>query len=272
MDNQISVQTQTTDSTAEPTAKTDLAKSGSRRPPRPWSFPLTLVQTPEGPQVMNPTRLAEYEASLAAKKAAQDEARARARATRREALAAGRPDGSPGATQSLAPSALSAPLAASVPPDFERHSRCCSICSHPDRDAIEADFVRWRSPIQIAEDYEIPDRRNIYRHAHATGLFALRSRQVARVMEQYLELVDHDSSESASLVDFDTVTRAIRVYSHLDENGRWFEPVRTLHVIAESLATGEAPEFARRGRPPGARTRIKFTKRASSRKIRRRAR
>src|SRR5579862_1080228 len=37
-----------------------------------------------------------------------------------------------------------------APPDFARHAQRCAVCSHPDRDAIEADFIRWRSPQIIA--------------------------------------------------------------------------------------------------------------------------
>jgi hypothetical protein len=42
-----------------------------------------------------------------------------------------------------------------ISPDFSRHSRHCGICSHPNRDAIEADFIRWRSPEQIVKEYQI---------------------------------------------------------------------------------------------------------------------
>ena len=47
---------------------------------------------------------------------------------------------------------------AKLPPDFARHARKCRICSHPDRDAIEGDFIRWRSPELIAKDHQISDR------------------------------------------------------------------------------------------------------------------
>jgi hypothetical protein len=36
-----------------------------------------------------------------------------------------------------------------------RHGRKCKVCRHPDRDAIERDFLRWHSPDRIAEDYGI---------------------------------------------------------------------------------------------------------------------
>ncbi len=59
-----------------------------------------------------------------------------------------------------------------LPPDFSRHARRCCICSHPDRDAIEGDFIRWHSVELIAREYKIATRKSIYRHAHCTGLFA----------------------------------------------------------------------------------------------------
>ena len=113
-----------------------------------------------------------------------------------------------------------------ISPDFSRHSRRCSVCSHRDRDAIEADFVRWRSPETIANTYGIVDRASIYRHAHATGLFARRKRETCRVLENILECV-----ETCPPTMIDTIIRAARAYAHMDEQGRWFEPPRTQHVI-----------------------------------------
>lgn len=133
---------------------------------------------------------------------------------------------------SEAPPAFSAPSDPSLPPDFDRHARRCSICSHPDRDAIEGEFIRWASPRRLAKDYQIADRVSLYRHAHATGLFSRRRREFARVLEDILECVEHSSLEESA----DVMIRAARVYAHLDENGNWFEPPRT-HIIL----TGPAP-------------------------------
>jgi hypothetical protein len=124
-----------------------------------------------------------------------------------------------------APLALS-PSELSHVPDFSRHSRRCSICSHPDRDAIEGEFIRWRSPQKIAKDYDLPDRTAIYRHAHAAGLFQARRSHIGRVLESFLETID-DSPPS----DFDPVTRAVRVYAHLDHEGNWLEAPRTLRIL-----------------------------------------
>lgn len=132
-----------------------------------------------------------------------------------------------------------------VPPDFARHARRCSVCLHPDRDAIEADFLHWRSPKTIAQDYNLPSFDPIYRHARATGLIQRRKNEVARVIERYLERVDGYSAE-----EFDKVTRAIRVYSHLDEDGHWFEPSRTHYILSGRLEDLQPAPPGRASPPP----------------------
>jgi hypothetical protein len=122
-----------------------------------------------------------------------------------------------------------------VPPDFSRHSRRCCICLHPDRDAIEGDFIRWRSPELIAREYKIANRTSIYRHAHCAGLFAWRRRELGRVLEGILENAEHVPLEAS-----DAIVRAARVYAHLDENGNWFEPARINFVL-----TGPVPPISR---------------------------
>jgi hypothetical protein len=119
----------------------------------------------------------------------------------------------------------------SRPPDFHRHSLRCAVCSHPDRDAIEGDFIRWRSPELIARAYKIPDRSSIYRHAHSTGLFAWRKQELGRTLECILECAEQIPLESA-----DIIIRAARIYAHLDDHGKWFDPPRTTYLL-----TGPAP-------------------------------
>jgi hypothetical protein len=159
--------------------------------------------------------------------AAEETVKDAQRASREIELAASRPDELPN-ENSTAASQLPASLPPDRrdPPDLERHSRRCMVCSHPDRDAIEGEFIRWRSPHKIARDYAIADRNSIYRHAHATNLFEERRRQIGRVLESYLETID-----DCPPADFDPVTRAVRVYAHLNANGAWVEPPRTLRIL-----------------------------------------
>ena len=56
-------------------------------------------------------------------------------------------------------------------------------------------------------------------------------------MDQYLEMVDHDPPSESSPFDLDSVTRAVRVYAHLDQDGRWWEPPRTHHILTGPAAS-----------------------------------
>lgn len=59
-----------------------------------------------------------------------------------------------------------------------RHEQNCGICKHEERESIERDFVGWRSPATIAEEYQLSNRATVYRHAHALGLFVKRQRNI----------------------------------------------------------------------------------------------
>jgi hypothetical protein len=156
---------------------------------------------------------------------------------------------------SISPTPSVPSSAALVPPDFSRHSRRCCICLHPDRDAIEGDFIRWRSPELIAREYNLANRTSIYRHAHCTGLFAWRRRELGRVLEGMLENHEHIPLEAS-----DAIIRAARVYAHLDENGNWFEPARTnfvftspvtaLHPLESSMPTNSGRAKRRSKKKP----------------------
>ena len=103
------------------------------------------------------------------------------------------------------------------PPDLAHHRLKCRVCSHPNRRDIEEAFLRWRSPEKIARDYDIADHSYIYRHVHATGLFARRRRTVTAALERIMERSDKETS------DLDVI-RAAGAYAHLDDQGRWLEP------------------------------------------------
>ncbi len=116
-----------------------------------------------------------------------------------------------------------------------RHARICSICCHPDRDAIEEDFIHWHSPSDIAFDYHLPDRSSVYRHAHATGLFARRSRNLRFVLENLLERVDKVK------VTAHAVIRAVRAYTRINDAGEWIEPPTRILVSSVSPSLLPSP-------------------------------
>jgi hypothetical protein len=100
---------------------------------------------------------------------------------------------------------------------LERHSRRCIICHHPEREAIEEEFVHWRAPWKLAQDYKLDDYRTVYRHARAAGLLLQRRERLHSALDAFVESVDDVTFTG------DTILRAMRAYSCIDTHGRWTE-------------------------------------------------
>ena len=121
---------------------------------------------------------------------------------------------------------------------FSRHQRKCTICDHPEREAIEEDFVHWHNVWRLARAYEIADYRSIYRHARATGLIHRRRQNFRSALDLIIE-----NAASAS-VTADSVIRAIRASSCLDDSGRWTEPPKQVNfTVARTVHAGVPPEI-----------------------------
>jgi hypothetical protein len=100
---------------------------------------------------------------------------------------------------------------------LERHSRRYIICHHPEREAIEEEFVHWRAPWKLAQDYKLADYRTVYRHARAAGLLLQRRERLHSALDAFVESVDDVTFTG------DTILRAMRAYSCIDSHGRWTE-------------------------------------------------
>lgn len=110
-------------------------------------------------------------------------------------------------------------------PSLERHERKCVICAHPERAEIEELFLHWHNPWNIATGYKVP-ARSLYRHAHATGLYAARQDSLRPVLDRLLERVEE------AKISGDCIIRAVRAYSCLGGDNKWTEP--TARVIFSS--------------------------------------
>jgi len=132
---------------------------------------------------------------------------------------------------------------AQTKPDPSHHGRRCAICNHPNREAIEGDFLNWRSPEMIAREFNIRDRASVYRHAGALNPYAQRKRQLGRVLENIIEC-----SDLCTFDHCDMIIRAARVYAHLDDDGKWHEPPRT-HYIFTGRITSLAGKAKKESRP-----------------------
>lgn len=115
--------------------------------------------------------------------------------------------------------------------DPARHGRKCCICSHPDRADIEEDFLHWVSLERIAHDYHLYDRRAIYRHAHATGLSARRSRKVRFVLETFLERAEKVAASAYPNVTARNVIDAGILYAQTNDQGELVLSPKTITVV-----------------------------------------
>lgn len=109
------------------------------------------------------------------------------------------------------------------------HKKKCVICRHRRREAIEEAILHWRSPSQIAFEYKIYDRRPIYRHAHALGLFAQRNRQFRPALELIIEQAEAVEPTARDII------RAVEICCHMNEQGDWLPPAKKRVVYRGTL-------------------------------------
>ncbi|HEX5422501.1 MAG TPA: hypothetical protein VFW94_03055 [Candidatus Acidoferrales bacterium] len=115
------------------------------------------------------------------------------------------------------------------PARLNYHGIRCVICKHPDRKTIEQDFLHWRSPAEIAQEFNLGHRRGIYRHAHALGLFKQRAGQLRHGLGLIMEQAANVTPTANDII------RAVRAYSCLDEDGHWHEPTRRVIITHQHL-------------------------------------
>ncbi|MHB8541741.1 MAG: hypothetical protein ACYDCD_12505 [Candidatus Acidiferrales bacterium] len=113
------------------------------------------------------------------------------------------------------------------------HQRKCIICHHPDREEMEEMFLHWFSPATIHRRFLLRDRYSIYRHAHATGLYQRRRRNLRCALENIIERSDECPISSNGIV------RAIKAYASLTDAGEWIEPPS--RIIYTNSASTAAP-------------------------------
>ena len=131
-------------------------------------------------------------------------------------------------------------------PSLGRHRRHCSVCAHPKRLEIEAEFVSWRSPAAIASEYGLADRSSVYRHAHALDLFSKRQRNVRAALERIIERAGDVDATAAAVV------AAVQAYSKINAAGQWVD--RSEHVnlneLFDRMTQQELESYARDGSLP----------------------
>lgn len=116
-------------------------------------------------------------------------------------------------------------------PGMVHHRRRCSVCCHPEREAIEEAFLDWGNVSRLTEEYQLPGRTAIYRHARALGLDARREGNLRRVLERIME------KSASALPSADAVIRAVELYARLNTTHGWTERLASENQIATPSST-----------------------------------
>jgi hypothetical protein len=109
---------------------------------------------------------------------------------------------------------------------LSRHQRKCAICRHPLREHIEREFLDWFSGSTIARDYQL-NRRALYRHADALGLHERRANTIRFALGHILEQAANVEVTANSIIS------AVRVFTHLTDDGRWVNPPKEIIIRDE---------------------------------------
>jgi hypothetical protein len=125
------------------------------------------------------------------------------------------------ATEAMARHGISAEV-----PALDRHARKCAVCKHKEREFIEADFLHWHNSVDIICDFDLPNTRVLFRHAHATGLYEkrmLNMRYAAALIVDWADTVKPSAT---------AVLKAMRACTLLSDRGEWIDPPnRVVHYV-----------------------------------------
>src|SRR5262249_30090236 len=138
------------------------------------------------------------------------------------------------------------PFLKARPISLGRHRRSCTVCAHERCVEIETDFVGWKSPTVIAQEYNLADRTSVYRHAHAFGLFEKRKRNVRTALERIIEKAAEVEVTSSAVV------AAVQAYAKINAQGQWIDRSEhiDLNALFERMSEDELGVYAREGKLP----------------------
>ena len=130
--------------------------------------------------------------------------------------------------------------------NVSRHEKQCAVCRHSDRLAIEQDFVAWKSPGAIVDEYKIRNRASVYRHAHAFDLFEKRRKNIRAALEKIIEGAGNVDVTAASVV------QAVGRYAKINSEGRLVERSErvNLNEVWGRMSDQELLEYAESGQLP----------------------
>jgi hypothetical protein len=140
------------------------------------------------------------------------------------------------------------------------HQAHCLVCRYDVRKVIDQAFVNWECVYKIAREYNIP-ARSIYRHAHATKLFAKRDRNIRGALSHLIHEADRTEPTAESIVS------AVKVFAHINSRGEWVNPpTQVVYTAAPPARRGEQRRQSRKNQPRRPAKRATGRKRSKSRK------
>jgi hypothetical protein len=126
------------------------------------------------------------------------------------------------------------------------HKRHCKVCKHPNLAEIDRSFIGWEPPSSIARENHF-NVRALFRHAHATGLFAKRDTNVRAALSRIIE-----KGMSLRKVTASAVVQAVAVLSKINAAGKWIDRSQTVNLgdLFERMSDQEMEEYAAHGTLP----------------------
>jgi hypothetical protein len=122
--------------------------------------------------------------------------------------------------------------------DVMRHRRVCTICHHPEREAIEEAFLQWRNVRLIAGEFHASGGpAAIYRHARALNLFKKRNLNLRSALELMIEYSERSSPSAEAII------KAIRAHTRMNDLGEWIDtPTTHIVKVVPMARDGRGPE------------------------------
>jgi hypothetical protein len=109
--------------------------------------------------------------------------------------------------------------------DLSRHRRVCTICHHPEREAIEEAFLQWQTVRLIAREFDASGgATSIYRHARALNLFKQRNLNLRSALELIIEESQRVRPSAEAII------KAIRAHTRMNDLGEWID-TPTTHIV-----------------------------------------
>jgi isopentenyldiphosphate isomerase len=126
-----------------------------------------------------------------------------------------------------------------------RHEANCRVCSHPQREEIESEWIEWAQTSKLAQEHGI-SRDSLYRHCHALGLFEKRRRNLRAALERIVERADSVEVSASSVV------AAATALAKINNSGQWVDKIEqvNLNELFDRMTAQELETYAKTGDLP----------------------